>query len=319
MSFIASVSAGKGFAMIADSLEIPELPLPEFSFFSQYVHPSYCQESEEDILHPLNHWSSSPLQHAGTERSCREDHAEKLFQIDTFSAIAAARILSINEKGLSDLLTEFKEGWRDQDDSALGFAAKLNGFCDFINREIKSHLKNYGYLNGNLLFIAHYDVHTMSTNTFRIRIRDRHYESHRYMDNFLLFRHKSSKISMHGSTPVSKALRPGLESAYLRDVYRLVRNIVRKIHSPHNRIPGEFIDSLQHDRLYQFLFSKDCKKIDIADLSIQQAIDLASMLIRLEMDYFRFTKAEPEVGGVISLAIVDEEGFRFKKVERVPQ
>jgi hypothetical protein len=311
MSFIATVSAGKGFAMIADSLEIPELPLPEFTLFADNVHSSYYQESEEDIFRLQNQSLSSPLQRSEAEQLCREDHAEKLFQIDPFSAIAAARIISINDKGLYDLLEEFKEGWQEQDHSSRGFAAKLNGLCDFINREIKLHLKNYGYLNGNVLIIAHYDVHTMSTNTFKIRIRDRHYDSPQYSDSFLLLQQKFSKILINGSTHISKAFLLWFERAQVRDVSRQVRNIIKRIHSVDNRLPGEFIHTLKHDRFYQFLLSPDYKKIDIANLSVQQAIDLASMLIQLEIDYYRFKKVEAKVGGVIRLAVVDKEGFRF--------
>lgn len=311
MSFIATVSASKGFAIIADSLEVPESPLKEYTLLSDYMHTLNSQDRSEDILYPPNLWLLSPQERAETEQLYREDHAEKLFPMGPFSAIAATRILSINDKGLYELIEEFMEIRKKQANPAWGFTAMLNGFCNFLNREIKIHLKNYCYLNGSLLIMAQYDVRAMRTNTCKILIRDRHFDSPNYADNYLLLRQNSSTILLSGQTHISKAFLLGIERASFRDVYKLVRNIIGRIHSADNRLPGEFMHTLRYDRFYQYLFSQELKTIDIANMSTQQAVDLASMLMRLEIDYFKFTKTDPHVGGVIRLAVVDEEGFRY--------
>lgn len=51
--------------------------------------------------------------------------------------------------------------------------------------------------------------------------------------------------------------------------------------------------------------------LNLSDLSLQQAVDLASLLMRLEVDFQKYTRNIPTVGGVIKLAVIDEKGFRF--------
>lgn len=47
------------------------------------------------------------------------------------------------------------------------------------------------------------------------------------------------------------------------------------------------------------------------NLSLQQAADLAFLLLKVERDFQACTKNIPTVGGVIKLAIIDDEGFKF--------
>jgi len=49
----------------------------------------------------------------------------------------------------------------------------------------------------------------------------------------------------------------------------------------------------------------------LRDLSLQQAVDLASLLMRIEIDIQKYTENIPSVGGVIKLAVIDADGFRY--------
>lgn len=53
------------------------------------------------------------------------------------------------------------------------------------------------------------------------------------------------------------------------------------------------------------------KIIKLSDLSLQQAVDLASLLMRLEIDFQNYTEEISTVGGVIKLAVIDKQGFRY--------
>ena len=44
---------------------------------------------------------------------------------------------------------------------------------------------------------------------------------------------------------------------------------------------------------------------------MQEAIDLAALLMALVRDFQKYTEDIPSVGGQIKLAIIDSQGFRF--------
>lgn len=58
-------------------------------------------------------------------------------------------------------------------------------------------------------------------------------------------------------------------------------------------------------------FWEDMKINRLADLSLQQAVDLASLLMKIEINFQKYTENIPTVGGVIKLAIIDKDDFKF--------
>jgi hypothetical protein len=47
----------------------------------------------------------------------------------------------------------------------------------------------------------------------------------------------------------------------------------------------------------------------IRDLSLQEAVDLAYLLLKVEMDFQRYTQDIPTIGGVIKVATIDHRGY----------
>ena len=58
-------------------------------------------------------------------------------------------------------------------------------------------------------------------------------------------------------------------------------------------------------------FWDDMKINRLADLSLQQAVDLASLLMKIEINFQKYTENIPTVGGVVKLAIINKDGFKF--------
>jgi hypothetical protein len=56
---------------------------------------------------------------------------------------------------------------------------------------------------------------------------------------------------------------------------------------------------------------EDMKMFQISQLSLQQAVDLACLLMRLEVDFQSYTRNIPTVGGIVKLATIDENGFKW--------
>jgi len=53
------------------------------------------------------------------------------------------------------------------------------------------------------------------------------------------------------------------------------------------------------------------KIFKLSELSLQQAVDLANLLMKIEIDFQTYTENISTVGGVIKIAIIDKNGFRY--------
>ncbi len=51
--------------------------------------------------------------------------------------------------------------------------------------------------------------------------------------------------------------------------------------------------------------------VKLRELSLQQSVDLACLLMRIERDIQKYTENIPTVGGNVKVAIIDDKGFRF--------
>ncbi len=100
----------------------------------------------------------------------------------------------------------------------------------------------------------------------------------------------------------------------LQDIFSLIPDIVRKVFEDFkikkNDIPKDYIEKIRSSML-QGPILDDIKISKLSELSLQQAVDLASLLMRLEIDFQTYTENIPTVGGVIKLAVIDKDGFRF--------
>ena len=55
----------------------------------------------------------------------------------------------------------------------------------------------------------------------------------------------------------------------------------------------------------------EMKIFKLSELSLQQAVDLAYLLMKIEIDFQTYTENIPTVGGVIKIATIDKMGFNF--------
>lgn len=79
-------------------------------------------------------------------------------------------------------------------------------------------------------------------------------------------------------------------------------------------IPKDYINNLlTSPDVITKTIQDDMKIGKLTDLSLQQAVDLARLLMRIEMDFQKYTENVPTVGGVIKIATIDEKGFKFIK------
>lgn len=318
MSFIAAVTARKGVAIIADSLEKPELPVARLSdpFDRAAFDPvgvscldqpyiGFRDENDEAGL------LLSPAERLYVEQFHTEDHSEKIFQFDRFTALIMIGITSVNDKSMGELIEEFKETSGNTGELAGKAPAKLGRFCNFLNAQIRVHLDHYKYIGRSVLILTCYDHQTMHTHICRIRIREYTYDCLGWCDSFVSAKYIQDKIVCYGQYQISRSILRGFDLGDSRSLPQLVKNVLKRLRSPDQHLPGKFIHLITTDPFYRFLLSNNLKTINISDLSLQKAIDLASLLMRLEVDYFTLTRTSPKVGGAIQLAAIDGGGFQF--------
>jgi len=302
MSYIASIIApGEGAAIIADSLETPNLPYQEVSGEEECAAEPYWDEEAERAY----------CDNYCEERLCQEDHLEKIFRFDQFTAIATSIPTYINGRSMQDLIEEFKTEQADQQYRMNDFIIMTGLFCSFLDKQIRAHLDRYLAMSGGVVILTRYDIPTGGTHICKIRIRESFHRSLRRSQNLLLVKNRIAGIVCGGYCPISKSILNACGRTYQRNLPCMVRHAIRRIRSPDPRIPEAFAKLITNDPYYRYLFASDLEIVKISELNMRQAINLASLLMRLETDFQSLTTGSPKVGGVVRLAIIDEQGFRF--------
>lgn len=94
---------------------------------------------------------------------------------------------------------------------------------------------------------------------------------------------------------------------------KIIEKVIADFKIPESSIPENYvIDFFKESKtLLSNEFYDDMKNSKLADLSLQQAVDLASLLMKIEINFQKYTENIPTVGGVVKLAVIDKDGFRF--------
>lgn len=99
------------------------------------------------------------------------------------------------------------------------------------------------------------------------------------------------------------------------DMYYKFADIIRigldKLGIEERVLTQEVLAEISSDERFLDLAFSDMQIGNLNDLSLQQAVDLASLLMRIEVDFQKYTKNIPTVGGLIKLAVIDDDGFKF--------
>ncbi len=93
---------------------------------------------------------------------------------------------------------------------------------------------------------------------------------------------------------------------------KIVDKVTKDFKIKQKSIPKDYIQKLKQDEtiITSDLF-KEVKLFQLLELSLQQAVTLACLLMNVEIEFQKYTEKIPTVGGVIKLAIINKEGFNF--------
>jgi 20S proteasome alpha/beta subunit len=313
MTFIASVVAKKGVAIIADSLVTSMTRVIEYDSFLNYI-------KDKSKSTPLDEIKIDPIEVVKLFKrkpSHTKDFEEKLFMYDKYTAVTTAGSASINKKRIETLMKEIIErNKKNKGYSRKRIDTKIKEFCESINKEAIEHLNQFEEISGTTFIISHYNKSKEKTEVFKVDviscnktdIKDDNFNCalHKKMDDYY-------KVVCDGQNRISERILFGEVDFFLDITPKIIRKVISDLNIDPTTLPLDYEKNF-FSEAKSFLpeqFFNDMKVNKLADLSLQQAVDLASLLMKIEINFQKYTENIPTVGGVIKLAVIDKEGFRF--------
>ena len=310
MTFIASVIAKKGVALIADSLVTSSLPILHHKKFIDHLEAQTPNSDGEITITPndiagLFEW----------EPSFTKDFEEKLFGFNLYTAITTTGIASINDKKIITIINEFKAlNVTNIEDFSITIEDKLDSFSLFLTEQIKEHFTKYENIGSCTFLFSFYEKSTSITHIFKIITTTANATTLSDPNFVYVSKLKEvdwAKVVCDGQNKLSDNILYGIGRPLYLMFREIVKNILNKLTLPAGSIPPDFVDTLIADPFFNNIFYSDVEMLNLSELSLQQAVDLASLLMKVEVDFQKYTRNIPTVGGVIKLAVIDDDGFRF--------
>ena len=310
MTFIASVIAKKGVALIADSLVTSVKPVIDYDKFIQFIQ-------EKSKTTPLNEVKIDPVEMVDLfdkKPSHTKDFEEKLFKYDDYTAVMTAGSASINKKKIESIINEIVlANKKIKGQNNKRFETKIKEYCSFINIKAKEHINAFDKISHTTFIFCHYNKTKELTEVYKVDIipcskKDITGESFscvefKKMDEYY-------KVVCDGQNRISERILFGEIDFFLDITPKIIKKVLEdfKVTEPKDYIKGFMKEA--RDLLPKQFFD-DMKVNKLADLSLQQAVDLAYLLMKVEINFQKYTENVPTVGGVIKLAVIDKDGFRF--------
>lgn len=311
MTFIASVAAKNGVALIADSLVTTAKSSMDFADFFDLIRRKQVENPDQDIvLKPdelIEIFRRTP--------SHTRDYEEKLFEYDKFTAITTAGGAIINDQHIVELVENIKKknsaSANRRSYSQKSIETKIKDFCSFISEEVKEHLRKHHSIGKTSFIFSHYDKNKHTTHVFRVWVNE--------SDNSVLQNSDHSFVEYSPAADIEKVVCDGqnritegmLYGNYLTTEF-LFRVLIGKIKEDLAlEISDDYIATLKNEILQSPIIKDTVKMLKLTDLSLQEAVNLANLLMKVEIDFQKYTEDVPTVGGVIKIAVIDNNGFKF--------
>lgn len=313
MTFIASVIAKKGVAVIADSLVTSMEKVIEYNKFLNF----FLEKAKTTPIDELKIGPNELFPLFDSKPSHTKDYEEKLFQYDKYTAVTTAGTASINKKRIEYLVKEMIENnKKDKSYNRKRLETKIKDFVYFLNKQTTEHLNELEYISNTTFVFSHYDKGKEQAEIYKVDINP--WAKKEITDdtfNCVSFRKMEDyyKVVCDGQNRISERILFGELDFFIEITPKIIEKVIEKLQFPIEKIPSDFVKDFMADAR-SFLppqFFEDVKINRLADLSLQQAVDLASLLMKIEMNFQKYTENIPTVGGVIKLAIIDKDGFKF--------
>ncbi len=305
MTFIASVVARDGVAIIADSLVTHSRSVIELSDLVNLVKQKKSVSLDLKELVDL----------AKNKDSHTKDFEEKLFEYDKFTCITTAGNAEIDGKKIREIVEKkVNINKRNQNYKKFDINEKVLDFCDYIEKELRRHVKNKKRVSSTIFIVTHYDAKLKKTIIYKINSKDCNQNdlkdpNFKIIDPPLNPEPDIYKVVCDGQNRISETILFG----GIDNIISVIQDTIQKLKADFNltdtQISGKYIEETTQSLIP--LIHEDIKMFKLSELSIQQAVDLASLLMKIEIDFQKYTTNIPTVGGVIKIATINKDGFKF--------
>lgn len=309
MTFIATVIAKNGAAIIADSLVTTQEKILRFENFLKYLKNLPNDENltiNQDEL--IKQFSNEPVY--------TKDYENKLFSLGKYIALTTTGIAEINDRRIAVLIEDFlkiTQDYLDSDDFNLDVL--IDKFVDFLNKEVQGHLKKYAYIGTCSFILTYFNSTNNETLVYKINTLESDSMSLNIGNNYVSYEKQVEfmKVVCGGQTDLSDSILFGNSQFYnlVPDIVEIIKSKLLDLNVLHESLPENFIENLLNDQRLNLIIIKNIPLLKLNSLSLQQAVDLATLLMRLVIDFQKYTNNIPTVGGVIKLAVIDKNGFRY--------
>lgn len=314
MTFIASIIAKTGVVLIADSLVTETRSVAEYEDFLKYIKDKTDQAKDKEIK--IDPAEISAL--FKRKASHTKDYENKIFEYNKFMAITTAGVAKINEKRISALIGEAKVKLKPATPTNSKSTNKdkvIEEFKLFIESEVKEHLKNHSSIRPTVFIITHYSKDDNKTSIFKLEVlnssqKDLEKEGHKFTSLTKQADHMT--VVCDGQNRISERILFGDINILLELIFKVAVKMAEDFGIPQDKIDAAYLRGLVQNReIISLDIIEDIKITKLTELSIQQAVDLAALLMKIEIDIQKYTENIPTVGGVIKIAVIDEGGFHY--------
>ncbi|SFC29669.1 hypothetical protein SAMN04487891_108169 [Flagellimonas taeanensis] len=318
MTFIATVIAKNGAAVIADSLVTTSHPMLEYEDFLNYLKRKSGKSKKKSI----DVIPEEIIDLFETKPHHTKDYEEKLFKYDDFTSITTAGSANLNDRSIKDVLEEIV----DKNSKTKGYKnkkilTKVKDLVSDLNRQVNEHLKKHSSVRETTFIVTNYNKKNNETKVFKVKIQS---ASSKKLDqeDFEFVKYKEAdrieKVICDGQNRISERILFGDLPLIWGLVPKIVEQVAKDFGIDKSEIGEEYFSGIRNN---QDIVSKDVlhdmKILKLNGLSLQQATELAALLMRLEMDFQSYTEDIPTVGGVIKLAVIDKNGFKYIAGDRI--
>ncbi|MCF6404005.1 hypothetical protein L3C95_14015 [Chitinophaga filiformis] len=313
MTFIASVIAKKGVAVIADSLATFSKNVVTYEQFMDYLKRKQGNANSNEIS--INRNEIARL--FEKKPSHTTDFADKLFQFDKFTAITLAGASQIGSKTIEHLIQELVAvNLEDENYYSKSVTTRVTDFCRFMEEKVRACIAVKEYIGRSILLFTHYEPITEKTIIYRIVIgkavvqsieeREWKYVSYERIP-------EDRYVVSEGQDHISKRIFGEKNHSSLDFIPCILEEIMEDFNLPLESISSVYTRQLADKIDLKLRNKKGDSEIQqsLSKLSLQQAVNMAYLFLKLEMTFQTYVEKIPTVGGVIKIAVIDKQGFRY--------
>lgn len=312
MTFIASVTARNGVAVIADSLVTTVQPVIEYEEFEKFIKEKSIKavngKISLDYTEVVNLFNEKPHH--------TKDFEEKLFQFDNYTAVTTAGSALINKKRITEIIDEIKviNAKNKRSYSNKKIETKIKDFCQQIKNDVVQHLNDNPLIGTTTFLFTHFNHIKNITEIYKVHIQESTKDNLKDINYKLVTYAKTNnfeKVVCGGQNRISERILFGDFPLLNTLLPKILKKMTKDFKIKEENIPKDYLQKFifDSDIITQSMLS-DMKIFKLTELSLQQAVDLATLLMRLEIDFQNYTENIPTVGGVIKLAVIDKDGFK---------